>query len=25
VYESHIRGDRVPLPLVERSHPLSRW
>jgi predicted dehydrogenase len=25
VYESHIRGDRVALPLAERSHPLSRW
>jgi hypothetical protein len=23
VYESHI--DRVPRPLAERSHPLSRW
>ena len=25
VYESHIRGNRVTLPLAERSHPLSRW
>jgi predicted dehydrogenase len=25
VYESHIRGERVRLPLVERTHPLTRW
>ena len=25
VYESHIRGNRVSLPLAERSHPLTRW
>jgi predicted dehydrogenase len=25
VYESHISGDRVSLPLAQRSHPLSRW
>ena len=25
VYESHIEGDRVPLPLTDRTHPLSRW
>jgi predicted dehydrogenase len=25
VYASHIRGDRVALPLTERSHPLERW
>ena len=25
VYESHIAGDRVALPLTERTHPLSRW
>ena len=25
VYESHIAGDRVALPLSERTHPLSRW
>ena len=25
VYESHIRGDRVALPLTDRRHPLERW
>lgn len=25
VYESHIRADRVRLPLEERTHPLARW
>jgi predicted dehydrogenase len=25
VYESHIRGQRVALPLAERGHPLARW
>jgi predicted dehydrogenase len=25
VYESHIAGDRVTLPLEQRTHPLSRW
>jgi predicted dehydrogenase len=25
VYASHIQGDRVALPLTERSHPLERW
>ena len=25
VYESHMRGNRVTLPLSERSHPLARW
>jgi predicted dehydrogenase len=25
VYESHIRDDRVTLPLPDRTHPLSRW
>jgi len=25
VYESHIRGDRVSLPLRDRTHPLLRW
>jgi predicted dehydrogenase len=25
VYESHIAGDRVSLPLEQRTHPLSRW
>ncbi|HET7767636.1 MAG TPA: hypothetical protein VFN74_02605, partial [Chloroflexota bacterium] len=25
VYESHMRGNRVSLPLAERSHPLTRW
>lgn len=25
VYESHVRADRVMLPLPERDHPLARW
>ncbi|MGH2371397.1 MAG: hypothetical protein ACRDI2_24760, partial [Chloroflexota bacterium] len=25
VYASHIQGQRVPLPLEERQHPLARW
>ena len=25
VHASHIAGDRVALPLRERSHPLERW
>jgi predicted dehydrogenase len=25
VYESHIRGQRVALPLEGREHPLARW
>jgi predicted dehydrogenase len=25
VYESHMRGDRVRLPLEWRTHPLARW
>lgn len=25
VYEAHRTGHRVSLPLVERTHPLSRW
>ena len=25
VYESHITGNRVTLPLTERVHPLARW
>jgi predicted dehydrogenase len=25
VYEAHIQGGRVRLPLVDRTHPLSRW
>jgi predicted dehydrogenase len=25
VYESHIRGNRVTLPLEDRVHPLARW
>jgi predicted dehydrogenase len=25
VYESHMRGTRVPLPLADRIHPLTRW
>ena len=24
-YEAHRTGGRVPLPLADRSHPLSRW
>jgi predicted dehydrogenase len=25
VYESHAAGQRVSLPLAERTHPLARW
>jgi predicted dehydrogenase len=25
VYESHVQGGRVSLPLQQRTHPLSRW
>lgn len=25
VYEAHRTGERVPLPLADRTHPLSRW
>jgi predicted dehydrogenase len=25
VYVSHIAGDRVPLPLAQREHPLTNW
>lgn len=25
VYESHIQGDRVALPLARREHPLASW
>ena len=24
VYESHLRGQRVTLPLADRTHPLAR-
>ncbi|MCP4645982.1 MAG: Gfo/Idh/MocA family oxidoreductase [bacterium] len=24
-YEAHVRGERVALPLEERTHPLTRW
>lgn len=25
VFEAHVQGNRVTLPLKERSHPLKRW
>ena len=25
VYEAHRTGERVPLPLADRMHPLTRW
>ena len=25
VYEAHRTGARVPLPLADRTHPLTRW
>jgi predicted dehydrogenase len=25
IFESHVQGGRVAVPLVQRSHPLKRW
>ena len=25
VYDAHRTGERVPLPLADRAHPLTRW
>jgi hypothetical protein len=25
VYESHAAGQRIALPLKDRTHPLTRW